>query len=264
VTIDLTDKVALVCASSRGLGKASAFELAACGANVAICGRDMASLKSTEAELRSAAGTRGVHAIQADLSRFEDVERLVRETLSAFGRIDVLVVNSGGPRAGSFFDISKEDWDAAYRSVLYYVIALYQLVIPEMKARRWGRIVNITSLTVKQPVETLLLSNVFRSGVVSLAKTISSELIQFGITINNVCPGSFRTDRALDLMRARADRTGQTVEQIEEEAVASLPAKRFHAPGELASVVAFLASEQASAVTGATLQVDGGAYRGLF
>ena len=194
----------------------------------------------------------------------EKIEKdIVRKVIGKYGSIDILVTNSGGPKPGAFFTLNEEDWRNAFDSVLFYVIELYRLVIPYMKKNNWGRIINNTSLTVKEPPETMVLSNVFRTGVVSLAKTMSKGLIKSNITINNICPGAFKTDRAMELLHAKANTTGVSVKEVENNAVANLPMRRYQAPHEFGDLVAFLASDLAKSITGTTIQIDGGISKGL-
>jgi 3-oxoacyl-[acyl-carrier protein] reductase len=180
-----------------------------------------------------------------------------------FGGVDILVNNSGGPKPGTFREISDEDLDEAYNSVLKYNIRMIRLCLPYMEKNRWGRIINITSVTVKEPEPNMVLSNIFRVAVVSYAKTISKELIANGITINNVAPGSFRTDRIKQLMEARAKAADIPVEAYEQQAVAAFPHKRYMDPEELGDLVCYLCSDQARSVTGTTLQIDGGMLSAL-
>ena len=255
--LGLENRVALVAASSRGLGKACALELAREGAQVVICARDPARLASTADEIISATGA-DVFPVEADLTHDALIQHLVDETLARFGRIDVLVTNNGGPPAGYFYDFDDEAWLAAHQLTLLSAVRLIRAALPAMRARQWGRIINITSVSVKQPIDNLLLSNVYRPGVIGLAKTLSAQLAADGITVNNVAPGYTRTDRVLDLARARATGGAQTVEAVLADTVASVPMQRMGEPGELAALVAFLASERAGYITGATIQVDGG------
>jgi len=259
----LKNKVALVGGASKGLGKGCALQLAKEGANIIICARDGNKLHETADYITKNTSVK-VLPVPADLSKIKDISKLIDLSIREFGQIDVLVVNSGGPRAGKFADLTKEDWDDAYQSVFYYVVELYKRVIPQMKSRQWGRIINIASLAVKEPAENLVLSNVFRSGVVSLAKTLSKELIEYNITINNICPGAFKTERAAQLIAERAKVTGESIQKIEEQAVNSFPLKRYQSPEELGDLVVFLASERAKGITGTTIQIDGGISKGLF
>ena len=261
--LGLHDKVALITGSSKGLGKACALQLAKEGVNVAICARGSEALKETANFIKKSTNVK-VLPLMADLSKTTELRRVVGDTLNMFGRIDILVVNSGGPPPGNFFDLTEQDWTNAFSSIMYYVIELYRLVIPQMKERKWGRIINITSLAVKEPSKNLVLSNVFRTGVVSLAKTLSKELIGYNITINNVCPGAFKTNRVIQLMMDQSKKTGVPIEKIEEESINSFPLKRYQEPKEMGDFVVFLASELAKGITGTTIQIDGGIAKGLF
>jgi len=214
MNLGIKDKIALIGGASRGLGRGCALQLAKEGAKIAIIARDETSLLKTQEEIRSFSNVE-IFPIQADLSDIESIKTdIVDKVINRFGQIDILVTNSGGPLPGSFFSLKDGDWSTAYTLVLEYVIELYNLIIPQMKEQNWGRIINCTSLSVKEPSENLVLSNVFRTGVVSLAKTISKDLISFGITINNVCPGAFKTDRAIELMTAKSNQTGASIQEI--------------------------------------------------
>jgi 3-oxoacyl-[acyl-carrier protein] reductase len=260
--LGLKDRVAIVAASSRGLGKACAWELAREGARVVVSARDAECLAATAAEIGAETGAE-VAAIQTDLTVAAQIRRLVDETLQRFGRVDILVANNGGPPAGYFDELDDEDWQMVYQLTLMSTVRLIRAVLPAMRAQRWGRIVNITSISAKQPIDNLLFSNVYRPGVIGLAKTLSAQEAATGITINNVAPGYTRTDRVLELAEASAVQEGKTADQVLAERSASFPARRMGEPEELAALVAFLASERASYITGTTIQVDGGAVRSL-
>ncbi|MFH1386142.1 MAG: SDR family oxidoreductase [bacterium] len=260
--LKLKGRVALIGGASKGLGKGCALQLAKEGVAIAICANDRPSLDTTRKELADLGVS--VLALEADMSSQTDNERIVKETLNKFGRIDILVNNSGGPPPGSFFDLKNEEWEKAFNSLLMYVVRLCRLVIPVMKENKWGRIINSTSLTVKEPAETLILSNVFRTGVISMAKSLSRELIKDNITINNICPGAFKTDRAIELMTNAAKKQNITVEEFEKNAVKDLPLRRYQEPKELGDLVTFLCSEQACGITGTTIQIDGGISKSLF
>jgi 3-oxoacyl-[acyl-carrier protein] reductase len=261
--LGIKNKTAFVGGGSKGIGKACALQLAREGVNVAICARGGEVLKEAAQEIADLTGVKAL-PVQADLSKIEDVRRAVKETLSSFGSIDILIANSGGPKAGKFADLSEQDWDDSFKSVLYYIVELYRLVIPGMKEKGWGRIINIVSLTVKEPSENMVLSNVFRVGVVSLAKSLVRELIASNITINNICPAAFRTDRAIQLMQEKANLLGQTMEEVEARLVEDLPLKRFNSPEELGNLALFMASDLASGITGTTVQIDGGLQKFIF
>lgn len=260
--LGLRDRVAIVAAASQGLGKACALELAREGANVIICARHADPLAATAAELRAATGAL-VEWLEVDLTDPAQITHLVAETLHRHGRIDVLVTNNGGPPAGYFDDFDDDAWLRAHQLTLMSAVRLIRAVLPAMRAQGWGRIVNITSVSVKQPLDNLLLSNAYRPGVVALAKTLSAQIAGEGITINNVAPGYTRTERVLELAEARAAQEGKTVDEVLADITASYPMRRMGEPEELAALVAFLASERAGYITGTTIQVDGGYVQGL-
>jgi len=260
--LGLTDRVAIVAASSQGLGKACALELAREGARVVLCARSHEHLAETADEIQRATGSE-VSWLAIDLTDAEQIRHLADETLRRHGRIDILVTNAGGPPAGYFDEFDDEAWLKAHQLTLMSAVRLIRAVLPAMRAQRWGRIVNITSVSVKQPLDNLLLSNVYRPGVIGLAKTLSAQVAPDGITVNNVAPGYTRTARVQELDQARASREGKSVDEIVGERTASYPMHRMGEPEELAALVAFLASERASYITGTTTQVDGGYTRGL-
>lgn len=265
----LTGKVALVAASSKGLGRACAEALAREGAKVVINGRRPEELARAAQELRQVMAVRGadIHTVAGDVSQPEDVARLVRATLTKFGQLDILVTNGGGPSPGAFGDLTEDDWQAALNSTLWPVIRLIRQSLPalrEARERGGGRIVNIVSTSVKQPIPGLFLSNAVRPAVVGLAKSLATELAPDGILVNNVCPGSFDTDRIRHVYEARAQNSPLTVEQVAAQAAQSIPLGRLGDPRELAHLVAFLASDKASYLTGQTISVDGGSVNTLF
>tara|TARA_R110002073_G_scaffold128999_3_gene275138 strand:- start:100067 stop:100831 length:765 start_codon:yes stop_codon:yes gene_type:complete len=246
--LGLKNKVAFVAASSQGLGKSVALELAKEGAHVVINGRNKELLSKTEQEI-NAAGNGTVLALIGDLSIGEDRDRMINEVLSRYKHLDILVTNTGGPPSGKFESLSQEDWDTTYQLLLASAVSLIKGFLPSMKAQPWGRIISITSQAVKQPVENLILSNSVRASVVGLMKTLASELGEYNITVNNVMPGYTKTNRLktlIDTNPAFAD------------AVNEIPLKRFGNPEEFAAAVTFLASERASYITGSSLAVDGG------
>ena len=261
--LGLEDKVALVAAASRGLGRAIATELAREGASLVICSRDQASLERATRDIEAQTGVAPV-AIPADVSRVEDIARLVDAAMARFGRVDVLVTNAGGPPSGPFESHDAAAWDTAYRLTLASAVELARRVLPDMKRRRWGRIVNVTSITVKQPVDNLILSNSLRAAVTGFARTLATEVAPFGITVNNVLPGYTRTERVEELAAARSAREGVSVDAIRAELERQIPAGRLGEPNELAALTAFLASERAAYITGQSIPVDGGWIRSLY
>ena len=260
--LGLRGRVALVAASSRGLGRAVAEELGAEGADLVLCARDEGALGTVAETIRRASGVRVV-SVRADLSEPGDVQRVVDEGTRALERIDVLVTNTGGPPAGPFESHSPEAWHAAVRQNLDSVVNLVRAVLPGMKQRRWGRIVNVTSIAVKQPVHNLILSNSVRAAVTGFARTLANEVAAFGVTVNNVMPGYTRTQRVDELARRNAELRGTSAEAELAVWEREIPMGRLGDPREFAAVVAFLASDRASYVTGVSVPVDGGWIRGL-
>jgi 3-oxoacyl-[acyl-carrier protein] reductase len=257
VDLGLDGKVALVAASSKGLGKASALALAREGARVTICARSVAQLDAAASGIRAETGAE-VLAVPADLTSADDISKVVAATFERFGGVDVLVNNSGGPRIGSFADLSDDDWCQAFETVTLNFVRFVREVLPHMRAKRWGRIVGIQSTSVKQPVGNIDLSNGTRPGIAGLVKAIMPDLARDGITINLVLPGSFRTERILGRDAAES---GAQLDARLASIAAGIPLGRLGEPIELGNLVAFLASEQASYITGAVYQVDGGAIR---
>ena len=261
--LQLRDRCAIVCAASKGLGRATALAMAREGARVAICARSAAALQEAANEIRSATGGTVV-PIVADVSRADDVQRLVDESVSRLGAIDILVNNTGGPKSGPFISFSDADWQEAIDSVLMSVVRLSRAVVPHMRARGGGRIINVTSISAKQPVEGLVLSNALRAGVTGLSRTIANELAADNILVNCVAPGYTKTDRVVELAEAAAAREGISPEAVQQRTEAAIPLRRMATTEEFAAVVVFLASAPASYVTGTTVAVDGGWVRGLF
>ena len=260
--LGLKGRVALVAASSKGLGRAVAEELAAEGCDLVMCARGADALEAAAKEIRASARGR-VHAVAADLTDPREVERVVDEGRQAVGEIDVLVTNTGGPPAGPFESHSPDAWDLAVRQNLGSVLNLVRAVLPGMRDRKWGRIVNVTSIAVKQPVDGLILSNSVRAAVTGFARTLANEVAEAGITVNNVMPGYTRTERVEQLARRNAELKGITAEEAAQGWVREIPMRRLGEPREFAAMVAFLCSERASYVTGQSVAVDGGWIRSV-
>ena len=260
--LGITGRAAAVAASSRGLGRATARALAAEGVSVALCGRDQARVTEAAEAIARETGARTI-AVVADVASADDCRRFVETAAAEFGRLDILVTNTGGPRPGGFEGVSGEDWEAAFRVTLANVVHLVRAAVPHMRANRWGRIVNIASLSAKQPIDGLVLSNAFRPAIAGLSKTLANELGKEGILVNTLCPGYTRTDRLQELAEVRSRKAGTTPEQVLADLARDVPLGRVGTPEEFAAVAAFLCSERASFVNGATIPVDGGACKGL-
>jgi 3-oxoacyl-[acyl-carrier protein] reductase len=260
--LQLSGKTALVMAASKGLGKACATSLAMEGTDVVIGARDRETLEKTAAEIR-ALGKGRVLAVSTDVNKPEDTERIVTAAVAEFGRIDILVNNAGGPPFGKFESFDEAAWQSAFELTLLSTVRTCRRVIPHLKKTGSGRIINITSLSVKTFLANSVLSTSLRMGVVGMAKLLSDELGPDNITVNNVAPGLILTDRVKDTLPANLP-PGTTQEQLLAERAKDIPLRRIGRPEELAALVAFLASPLAGYITGATIQCDGGAVRGLF
>ena len=260
--LGLRGKVALVAAASRGLGRAVAEELAAEGAALVLCARSAEAINKTAHEIAEATGADTL-ALPCDVSKTDDIMRLVQSGIERFGRIDILVTNAGGPPAGQFESFSQDQWEAATRLTLFSAIELTRQVLPGMKERRWGRILNITSIAVKQPVDNLILSNSLRAAVTGMARTLANEVATFGITVNNIMPGYTRTERVEELSRMMAEKEGITPEDFIARWEKEIPMRRLGEPREFAALAAFLVSERAGYITGTSIPVDGGWIRSL-
>ncbi|MBI5876286.1 MAG: SDR family oxidoreductase [Chloroflexi bacterium] len=261
--LGLKNKVALVTAASRGLGKAVALELAREGALVAICSRNAEAIDSAAADIRKQTGAE-VLALAGDVTDAGQIARVAEETAKRWGGIDALFANAGGPPPGPFMQFSDEQWLSAVQLNLMSVVRLCRAVLPGMQGKRWGRIVIDTSFTVKQPLENLILSNAIRAGVVGMAKTLASEVAKDGVTVNCICPGWIQTERVDQLLDNRA-KANHTAREAEAKALsAAIPAGRIGRVEEFAAAAAFLMSDRASYITGTALTVDGGIVKGLF
>jgi 3-oxoacyl-[acyl-carrier protein] reductase len=260
--LGLKNKTALICGASKGLGKATAKCLAAEGASVILCSSNPDNLQKAKQEIQAASSAE-VTAIAANLSERDDVSRLIEMLSKRYSHIDILVNNTGGPPPGKFDELSIDDWQAAYEAMFISAVMLTKSVLPGMKSQRWGRILNITSIAVKQPVENLILSNSIRAGITGFARTLANEVAPFGITVNNILPGYTRTERLENFAENTAGRKGVSVEEAYQTWIKDIPMKRLGEPEEFGNVVTFLASERASYVTGTSITVDGGWVRSL-
>jgi 3-oxoacyl-[acyl-carrier protein] reductase len=261
--LGLKGKTALVTASSKGIGKAVAEELASEGCNVAICSRTKDDLESVADDLKRKYGV-DVSWSVCDLNKSADIENTFNIVVKEFGKIDILVNNCGGPTSGFFRDFVEEEWVSAFEQVFLSVVRFSKLVIPGMIAKQWGRIVNITSISVKQPIDNLILSNSFRSGIIGFAKSLSNEFAKYNITVNNVAPGYTLTNRLYDLAVSRAKHSGLSHEEVLADMAKQVPMNRLARPEEIGALVTYLCSNQAGYITGNTIHVDGGWVKGLF
>jgi 3-oxoacyl-[acyl-carrier protein] reductase len=259
--LGLKHRVAIVAASSQGLGKAVALALAKEGARLALCARTESVLDAAAQEICVATGA-AVFTRALDVTDHAAVRRFVAETVEHYGRLDICVANAGGPPSKTFAETSIEDWHAAAELNLMSTVYFARETLPVMQARRWGRFIAITSVTVKQPVDGLILSNSVRSAVTGLVKTLANEYGPYNVLVNNVCPGYTATARLLSLAEQLAAREGVTPEEIEDRWARQAPLRRIGRPDEFANLVVFLASERASYITGSSIAVDGGLVKG--
>jgi 3-oxoacyl-[acyl-carrier protein] reductase len=260
--LGLKGQVALVGGASKGLGLAVAEGLAREGVRVAICARSGGELLR-QAERLSAAYDTDVIAVPSDLSKQDGANTALEGTVRSFGGVDILVTNAGGPPALRFEQTTDDHWNAAFQLILMHVVRLSRLVAPIMEGRGGGRIINLASISVKQVIENLVLSTAIRAGVIGLAKTLATEFANRGITVNNICPGYIRTSRLETLWGGSAERNGMTFDEYCAQQARNVPLGRIGVPTDIADLVVFLASARAAYITGATIQVDGGLYKGL-
>jgi 3-oxoacyl-[acyl-carrier protein] reductase len=260
--LGLKNRVALVAASSQGIGLATAEAFAAEGCRVAMCARNRQRLEAAAEKIRKQYAVE-VLARAFDVTAPADVSGFVAEVAATFGSVDICVTNAGGPPAKGFLTATLDDWqraiDANFLSTVYFA----REVVPHMQRRHWGRIITITSITTKQPIADLVLSNAVRGAVVGLVKSMANEFGKDGILVNNVGPGFTATDRMKELAKARSAASGKTEQEISDGWAADAPLKRLGEPREVAEMIVWLASERAAYVTGQTVLVDGGMYKGL-
>ena len=265
MNLNLQNKNAIVCASSQGLGKAAAIDLAKEGVNLAICSRDQEKIDKAKEEilLRTDHNIK-VIALKADLDSLEDIQIFLQEVEQSLGEVDILVNNTGGPPPSTFEQISDEDWQNAFNSTMMSAIRLSRSLVPNMKKKEWGRIINISSVSVKTPVNGLFLSNSLRMGVLGWAKALADELAAHGITVNTVCPCYTRTERVEAILESQSSSSGLSKEEIEKTIADNIPMKRVGEAEDLAGLITFLASEKANYMTGLAVQVDGGSARTFY
>lgn len=258
----LKGRTAVICGASKGLGKACAEAFAAEGVNLVICSRNFERIFATARYISETYGV-DVVPIAADLNLPETSEKLAREAVGKFESIDILVNNNGGPPAGTFENIKDKEWAQTFEQTLMSAVRMSRAVIPHMALKKWGRIINLTSIAVKQPIRGLILSNSLRSAIIGMAKTLAAEVAPSGILVNNIATGNFDTERLRSLFKIRSEKSGRTEEEETNELLATIPLGRLGQPEELASLVVYLASERASYITGTTIQIDGGVFSGL-
>ena len=255
--LQLENKTVLVTAGSKGIGLATALGFHKCGAKVAICGRSQDSLDAAAAQMP------GCLALTGDVSKSEDIDRVIHEVTAKFDGIDILVNNAGGPPPGLFAELADEDWDKAIELTLMSVIRATRLVLPHMRSQKWGRIINISSSGVKQPVPGLTLSNSIRMAVLGWAKTLANQVAGDNVLVNTVCPGFTNTDRVTQILEAQSAASGKSTNEIAAAIAAAIPMQRIGQPEEVANLAVFLGSEAASYITGTSIQVDGGSVQGF-
>jgi 3-oxoacyl-[acyl-carrier protein] reductase len=259
--LGLKDKTALVGGASAGLGFAVARALFEEGARVAMCSRDKTRIDRVAGSLSD--DTNRVLPVVCDLTRINEIRSLIAKVQDSFKDIDILVTNCGGPPAGTHDSIAEKEWEHAYNLTFMSAVRLIQGIIPGMKKRKFGRIIILSSISAKQPIDNLLLSNSYRAGLLGYAKTISRELAPQGITVNTVMPGYTRTERLDELAEGISSRTGQSKQEVFDSWIKTIPVGRLGKPEELGRFVAFLASEQAGYLTGTATAIDGGGMAGI-
>ena len=261
--LGIKGKKALITASSKGIGRAVAEELLQEGCEIGICSRSKDDLMTAVDELKSKSNREPFWSI-CDLNKAKDIENTFNAFIKEFGQIDILVNNCGGPSPGSLSDLDEEKWQAAFDQVLMSAVRLSKFAVSDMMTHEWGRIINITSVSVKQPINNLMLSNSLRSGLIGFAKSLSNEVGKYNITVNNIAPGYTLTHRLYELAVIRAKQSGVSHEAILTDMSKEIPMNRLAGPEEVAAAVAFFASAKAGYITGTTTQIDGGLIKSLF
>ena len=265
MNLNLKNKNAIVCASSQGLGKAAALDLAEEGVNLAICSRDQDKINKVKEEIHQKTKSEiKVIALKVDLDSPDEIQAFYKQVENDLGSVDILVNNNGGPPPSTFEQLSDDDWQKAFNSTMMSCLRLSKLVIPNMKKNGWGRIINISSVSVKTPVNGLFLSNSLRMGVLGWAKALSDELAPHGVTVNTVCPGYTRTERVEAILETQSNSSGLKKEEIEKSIAENIPMKRVGEAEDLAGLITFIASEKADYMTGLAIQVDGGSARTFY
>ena len=265
MNLNLKNKNAIVCASSQGLGKAAALDLAEEGVNLAICSRDQDKINKVKEEIHQKINSEiKVIALKVDLDSPDEIQAFYKQVENDLGSVDILVNNNGGPPPSTFEQLSDDDWQKAFNSTMMSCLRLSKLVIPNMKKNAWGRIINISSVSVKTPVNGLFLSNSLRMGVLGWAKALSDELAPHGVTVNTVCPGYTRTERVEAILETQSNSSGLKKEEIEKSIAENIPMKRVGEAEDLAGLITFIASEKADYMTGLAIQVDGGSARTFY
>ncbi|MBN2012995.1 SDR family oxidoreductase [candidate division KSB1 bacterium] len=261
--LNLSSKVVLVCGASQGIGFATAREFANEGASVIICSRNKKRIEQAAKQILQTTN-KTVLPFPADLSRTNEIDALISFIHSKFSRVDVLVNNAGGPPPGAYLEFDQQDWKAAFDLTFTSANYLTHQLLPGMVDQQWGRIINLTSITVKQPIDNLVFSNAMRLAVVGWAKTLSNQFGKDGITVNNIATGRIRTERLSKLAETSAKAQGMTSDDIFNGWISQIPVGRLGTPEEIAWMVLYLASEKAGFITGTTISVDGGENKGIF
>jgi 3-oxoacyl-[acyl-carrier protein] reductase len=263
MNFELNNKIAIVTAASQGLGKASAMALAQEGATVVIGSRRQKEIAEAAKEIHETTGATVVPMV-VDVLKLEDIKRLISETKQQFGTIHVLVNNAGGPPTGTISSLTDDDWHKGHELTLMSMVRLTREILPMMIQQKWGRIITITSIAAKQPINELLLSSAIRPGILGLTKVLANLHAKENITVNTICPGHILTKRQEELAASCGAQKNMTMEEYLKEAASAIPAGRLGRPEEIGNTVAFLASEQASYINGVNLLVDGSAAKGIY